>query len=326
MVGREQVAVIVTLVAETRFAPVPHVRIGLIDADSWDGGGPGTAGPDRLDGGTPTNASAGIDAGSPNTRIVTVPEGTDQVTLWWESEGRSDMVPGAVRRPLTGAFGHLDVEAGFDVETSYEAECFAGGVSLGRIVLGSVVLPWVGDENGCIVQQPMNPFLHAVVVNLEGSWPSLTWEAPGDLVRTQGAVFPSLVSAGPRQSAQDVSLDFGAPTREVSQRVRATLGTQAEPQLPVWLVRSHQGILPRRFYGHVKTLKETDLDIHGDDEWWSEFTAVVTEIARPAPGLQTAPLSYDDLDVSYPDYDARDAAYTSYDAMDTDWSLAGAAG
>lgn len=278
-----------------------------------------------MDGGSPTTASSGFDAGSPTTMQVTLPEGTDTITLWWSSEGRSDTVPGAILRPLTGSFGHLDVEAGFDVPTAYEAECFSGGQSLGRVTLGSAVLPWVGEPNGCIVQQPLNPYLNARVTNLLGSWPSLSYEAPGELVRTQGAMYPSLVGFGPRQAAQDVPIDFGAPTREIASQVRATLGTQDQPQLPVWLIRTHQGLLPRRFYGHVQTLTEVDVNLRAGKEW-SRFQSVVTEVARPAPGLQISPLSYDDLDVSYADYDARDAAYDSYDAMDTDWSLAGAAG
>lgn len=316
---------IATLVPEAGFAPVPHIRIRIDDADSWDGGAPGSSGPSVLNGGNPSTTGSGYDAGSPSSVAVSIPAGTDTVTLWWVSEGRSDLVPGAVRRPLTTAFGHLDVEAGFDVATAYELECFDGAVSLGRIPIGQTVLPWEGDEDGCLVQQPLNPYLHASVYNLEGSWPSLTWDAPGELVRTQGAVFPSLVGAGPRQASQDVSMNFGAPSREVSDQVRATLGTQADPQLPVWLIRTHQGILPRRFYGHVKTLKETDLGFTGD-EWWSEFSATVTEVARPAPGLQMSPLSYDDIDVSYASYDEMDAAYASYDVKDTDWSLAGASG
>ena len=317
---------IVTLTPETEFAPVPHIRINLFDASEWDGGNPSTTGPDSFDGGSPSTSAAGFDAGAPDWRQVDLPAGTDTITLWWVSEGRRDLVPGAVRRPLTTSFGHLDVEAGFDVTTRYEVECFDGARRLGKVSLGSAVLPWTGDPEGCLLQQPLNPYLYATVTNLADSWPSLTWEAPGDLVRTQGAMFPSLVGAGPRQAAQDVKLDFGVPSRAASAQVRATLGTQSEPQLPVWLIRSHQGILPRRFYAHVKTLTETDLDMMAGDEWWSEFTATAAEIARPAPGLQVTPLSYEDLDVSYASYTARDTAYASYDVMDTDFTLAGAAG
>ncbi|MBD8218196.1 hypothetical protein IFU40_06060 [Microbacterium sp. CFBP 13617] len=317
---------IATLSPESAFTPVPHIRISIVEADAWDGGSPLTTGPDSVNGGGPTTSSFGFDAGSPISRSVNLPEGTDTVTLWWRSEGVTDLVAGAVRRPMTTAFGHLDVEAGFDVNTGYEVECFDGTRSLGRVWLGSAMLPWTGDPDGCIVQQPLNPYLNAVVTNLDGSWPSLTWNAPGELVRVQGARYPTLVGAGPRQAAEEVAVDFGAPSRSVAARVRATLGSQSEPQLPVWLIRTHQGILPRRFYAHVKSLKETDLDRMGDDEWWSEFTATVAEIARPAPGLQLSPLSYADLDASYASYTARDAAYGSYDLMDTDWALSGAAG
>lgn len=316
---------IVTLTPRPEFAPVPHVEIRLSESSAWDGGDPDTDGGDTLDGGAPSTGSSGFDAGNPSTMTVTLPEGTDTITVWWSSQGRSDKVAGAVRRGFGGTFGHLDVEAGFDVETAYEIECFAGSIPLGRVPLGATKLPWEGDVNGCLIQQPLNPYLNATVVNLSGSWPELTWNAPGELVGVQGAEYPSLVGFGPRQGASDVSVDFGAPTRETAARVRATLGTQDAPQLAVWLIRTHQGLLPRRFYAHVDSLREVDINLRSG-KTWSRFQSVVQEIARPAPGLQIAPLSYDDLDVSYPDYDAMDAAYATYDAKDTDWSLAGAAG
>jgi len=316
---------IASLTAEPGFAPVPHIRISIVDADSIDGGGPGDTASPSMDGGGPADASVGFDAGTPDTLSVALPAGTDTVTLWWSSEGYSDTVPGAVMRPLTTAFGHLDVEAGFEVPTAYEVECFADGNSIGRVPIGETTLPWVGEDDACLLQQPLNPYLNAVVLNMSGSWPKLDREAPGELVRVQGSVFPTLVGSGPRQAAQDVALQFTVAGRDMAARVRATLGTQNDPQLPVWLIRSHHGILPRRFYGHVKTLTETDGGYTGE-EHWTEFSSNVTQIARPAPGLQVSPLSYTDLDVSYASYSERDAAYSSYDEMDTDWALAGASG
>jgi hypothetical protein len=316
--------VIVSLTPRSDANPVEAIEILLAEEVIWDGGDPGDPG-DVLDGGTPVLSNVAFDGGSPAMLTVALPDGTDTITLWWSSQGRSDKVPGAIRRGFAGAFAHLDVEAGFDVPTAYEVECFAGTTPLGQVSLGSVVLPWAGDPNGCRIQQPLNPYLNAEVMNLSGSWPSLTWNAPGELVSTQGAVYPSLVGFGPRQAATDIAVDFGAPTREIADRVKATLGTQDSPQLPVWLIRAHQGMLPRRGYVHVQSLQEIDVNMRAGGEW-SRFQAAVTEIARPAPGLQITPLSYEDLDVSYADYDVRDAAYASYDAMDADWALAGAAG
>lgn len=292
---------IVTLIPHPEFAPVPFVEIRLDESGAGES--------------------------------VVIPEGTDTITVWWSSEGRSDKVAGAVRRGLGDAFGHQDVEAGFNVPTSYELECLSGTQPLGRVPLGTVTLPWVGDVNGCLIQQPLDPYLNATVTNLAGSWPELAWEAPGELVGTQGAEYPSLVGFGPFLGATGVPIDFGAPTREISRQVKATLGIQAAQQfggqsnrqLPVWLIRTHQGLLPRRFYARVQTLREVDINSRSG-KTWSRFVSTVTEIARPAPGLQISPLSYDDLDVSYAGYDERDAAYASYAAMDTDWSLAGAAG
>lgn len=327
MVGWGEVAVIVTLTPHTDFAPVPRVEIRIEEATEWDGGDADASGVEEVSGGSAGSTGPPLDGGSASIVSVTFPDGTDTITVWWTSEGRTGKVPGAVRRGFTTSFGHLDVEAGFDTQTTYEVECFAGSVSLGRQALGTVVLPWEGDVNGCIVQQPLNPYLYAEVVNLRGSWSELTYSSEGELVRPQGTVFPSLVSFGPFGGAESVPVSFGAPTREVAARVKATLGIQAldQRQAPVWLIRTHQGLLPRRFYGRVESVREVDINLRSGREW-SRFESVLTEVARPAPGLQITPLSYDDLDVSYPDYDERDAAYASYDEMDTDWSLAGAAG
>lgn len=316
---------IVSLIPRPDFAPVPRVELRLSDAVSWDGGGPGGSGPDELDGGSPGTGSAGFDAGSPSTLEVSLPEGTDSVTVWWSSEGRSDKVAGAVRRSVSSSFAHLDVEAGFDVPTSYEVECFAGGVSVGRIPLGEVVLPWTGDPDGCLVQQPLDPNLHATVVNLEGSWPSLSWKAPGEKVYTQGSSYPSLVSTGPRRAAEGVALQFAAPSREVAGRVKSTLGSEVDPQMPVWLVRSHHGFLPRRFYAHVQELVESDFDLRMGGGW-SVFSSVVDEIARPAPGLIISPLSYTDINASFGSYVELNAAFTGYGQLNTAWELAGAGG
>ena len=53
---------IATLTPETGFAPVPHIRISIAEADAWDGGGPDTTGPDSFDGGSPSTGGAGFDA------------------------------------------------------------------------------------------------------------------------------------------------------------------------------------------------------------------------------------------------------------------------
>jgi hypothetical protein len=254
-----------------------------------------------------------------------LPDGTDQVTIWWSSQGRTRKVSGAVKRSFTGEGAFLDLEAGFDVPTSYELECFSGGISIGRVSIGTTTLAWVGDENGCVIQQPLNPNLHAVVTNLQGSWPSITRSSLGEAVYTEGNSYPSLIGFGPRLAATDVAVNFGAASREVAAAVWATLGTEVAPQMPVWLIRSHHGFLPRVFFAHVPALTETDFDLFQDGTW-STFTANVTEIARPAPGLVISPLSYTDLDVSYESYDLRDAAYASYAEQDSDFSLAGAAG
>ena len=316
---------IVSLVTHTDFSPVPRVEIRLEESLEFEGGDAGGTGLDELDGGDAGGGGGGVDGGTAATLMVEVPDGTDTVTVWRRSEGREMKGRGIVGRVFTGSLGALDMEAGHDVTSSYELECFGAGVSLGRLSLGTVTLPWEADPNGVLIQQPLNPSMSVVAMNLEGSWPALTREAPGEAVYTEGNPFPTLVGFGPRRALTGVSLDFGVATREDAARVWETLGTPDNPQLPVWLIRAHQGFLPRVFNCHVKTLTELDINLRHRGEW-TRFQAVVDEIAPPAPALVIAPLSYDDLDVTFPDYVVMDAAFPSYSARDTAWDLAGAAG
>ena len=325
MVEWGEVAVIVSLIPRPDFGPVPRVEVRLIEeAFSWDAGGPDDVGPDSLDGGGASTSSAGFDAGSATTVTVDLPVGTDRVTMWRECQGRRIKVRGGVDRSFSGAVGLLDLEAGFDVPSSYEIECFAGSTSLGRVPLGSVVLPWVGDEDGCLIQQPLNPRLHAVVTDLQGAWGAVERSAPGDLVYTEGRSFPSLVGFGPRRAVEGAPAVFAAPSREVASRVWATLGSEDAPQLPVWLVRSHHGLLPRVFFGRVAVLSESDID--ADGEGWSQFSTALDEVAPPAPALVEAPLRYSDLAAVFPTYSALQAALPTYSQVNTAFEYAGAAG
>lgn len=313
---------IISLTAFTDYAPVPRVEIALVEEVTVDGGGVAPLG-DSVDGGGVVPAGDSFTGGGPQLVDVAVPAGTDSFTLWWRSQGRSERVSGVIRRGFSGPVKVLDLEGGFDVPTEYELECFDGDVSLGRFGIGSIVLPWDGDANGVLIQQPLDPTLHVVAVNLEGSWPSITRGASGESVRTEGAVLGRLVGSGPRQGVAAVDVDFAVTSTADAEMVWGTLGTQDRPQLQVWLIRSHQGILPRRFFARVGDL--TEIDVDSADEW-SRFQATVEEIARPVPGLIISPLSYTDLDVSFASYTEMDAAFPSYSARDSAWEYAGASG
>jgi hypothetical protein len=317
--------VIVFLIPRPDFLPVPRVEIRMeAEAFSWDGGSAGGEGSDELDGGNAGLSSPGFDAGTAAAEFIDVPAGVDSLTLWRVSEGRRMKVRGAVGRVFAGSFSTQDVEAPFDTDASYEVEFFDSGMSVASQSVGKVILPWEGDPLGCLLQQPLDPSLNAVVVNLAGSADSVTREAPFELVHTEGNSAPSLIGAGPRRLASNVAVDFAAPSRATSRAVWATLGTDQDPQLPIWLVRPHAGLMPRVFFAGVKALTESEVDLRFGGEW-TRFSASVDEVAPPAPALVIAPLSYSDLD-TYDSYSARDAAYGSYSAQDSDYSLAGAAG
>ena len=316
---------IVSLTPLPDMAPVPRVEIRVDPMLVFDGGGPGTSGAPLLDGGAPGATGAPFEGGDPGTIMVDVPEGTDRVTVWRRSEGRAVKVRGAVERSFLGSVGLLDFEAGFDTDSTYELECFSGGDPVGRVTLGTTVLPWSGDPNGVLVQQPLDPSLNAVVVNLEGSWPQVVRDAPSELVHTQGRSLPTLVSSGPRRGVEGLEVDFGVTDRVSAERLWGTLGSEERPQLPVWLVRSPRGILPRVFFGRVGALAEVDVDTRTGGGW-TRFQASLDEVAPPAPALVVSPLTYFDLDAVFASYDARDEAFASYNEMDAAWEYAGAAG
>lgn len=251
-----------------------------------------------------------------------VPVGTDRVTLWRSHEGREFKVRDGVDRTMVSAVSLQDMEAPPGVTVTYEAECWDGLIPLGRVALGATFL----DFEGTVVQQPLDPSLNAVVEVWAGTGSQIRRPSPGEVVATEGAVLPTFVGFGPRAGLVGFQLNLGVSSANDADKLQATLGTYINPQLPVLLFRtSLPGRIPRMAFFHVADLVETDVNVqYGGGV--VVFSATVTEVKAPAQALVVAPLTYDDLDVSFVDYDVRDAAYPSYDAMDADWSLAGAAG
>lgn len=315
---------IVTLTPLADMGPVPRVEVRVSPSTTYDGGAPGDSAPD-LSGGSPAAAGPVFDAGTPSTLMVDVPEGADRVTLWRACEGRSLKVRGGVDRFYGGSFALLDLEAGFDRPSAYELECWDGATSLGRVSLGSVVLPGPADPWVTVVQQPLEPRLSVVFEETEVNAPGVGRVGPASLVTVEGASYPRLVSQGPRSGLSGVELSFIATTRETAAAAWATVGTEDDPQLPVWLVRSRHPLLPAVFFCDTRGLQEVGVNLHvGGSQ--SRFELTVDEVAPPAPALVISPLSYDDLDVSFVSYDAMDDAFTSYDARDSAFEYAGASG
>lgn len=323
---------IATLRAFPDFGPVPRVEVRVEDSEQYDGGDAEAPGEESLDGGEASGSGEVVDGGTASTLAFDVPEGADKVTLWRRagSEGKRLKVRGAVARSFNEGFAYLDLEAPPNAVSLYEAEFFASGDSLGSTPLGSTFLPWGGPEGHVIIQQPLNPRRFALVRNMAGSWPEVTRSAPAALVFNEGAADPSLVGFGPRRSAQGIEVDFEAASRAVADDVWATLGDEAEPQLPVWLIRSpNPGLLPAVFFGYVGELAEVDRTVgrsKGDGSGTSRFRARIDEIAPPAPALSIPTLTYSDLAAVFPTYTELKAALPTYSQMASAWEYAGAAG
>lgn len=318
---------IATLETYTDFRPVPRVAVALAEVAVVDGGNAAGAGDAVLDGGGVAGGTGVADGGSASLTQVVVPDGTDNVTLWRRSEGRAFKVRGVVGRAYQGTLGVLDMEAPFGVASSYELECRSGEAPLGSVQLGRTELPPLeGPAWQTLIQQPLNPNLHAVVEEADTSGIDVNRSAAGVDVLPEAAGLPTVIGFGPRRGVEGVDLQYAVNDRETAARVWATLGTEDAPQLQVWLVRSQHPMLPRVFFCSVPDLRESSFNVHLGGQK-SRFRATVTEVSPPAPALVTPTLTYTDLAAALGGtYSGIAAALPRYSEWATAWEYSGAAG
>lgn len=317
---------IVTLTARSDMAPVPRVEIELQDADTFDGGGPAAAPSIVLDGGGPTSTGAAVSGGTAGLTVVTIPEGTQSVTVWRRDGRRRREVRGAIGMPFTGAkFGVQDREAGRGTANAYELDCLTGFGTTETVLLGSVLMPAPENPAETVIQQPFNPGLNAVVTETSANVDSVTRGAVTEAVYVEGGGYPRLVGFGPRRARTEVALSFEVDTREAAAAVWATLGDEDNPQLAAWLVRSMHPLLPRVFFCEVADLQEQGVDLaYGGTR--SRFVVTVTEIEPPAPGLTVPAVRYSDLTAVFGTYSAISQALPRYSDWSTAWEYANAGG
>lgn len=253
------------------------------------------------------------------------PAGSVTVSLSRTCEGRTMEVRGGLRLPATSPVIVLDPEPGFGpgsgVENAYTL--------LGYDVAGDVVGSWpLGSAtvvfDRVVIQQPLDPRLAVQVVRLAGNASFLERETPSSLVYLQGQSLPGLIGLGPRRGISDLPISVKVASHADADMLQATLGTYAQPgQLPVWLVRTPPGQrLPRILFCHVAKLRELD------DSWWTDevrFSAVVTEVRPPAPGVAGAVLTHSDMKVFFTTHSEVEAQYATHSDVKRDTSLIGAA-
>lgn len=318
---------IVTLTARADMKPVPRVEIKMQDITTLDGGSAAGSPSSTIDGGGPTGVGPELTGGTAGMTVVTVPEGTERVTLWRRDGDRRREVRGVVNVAFSGSgFGALDREPGRGVTSSYELECVTDLGTTSTILLGRVMMPAPEDQAETLIQQPFNPGLNALVTETSMSAPSITRSAVVDAVYAEGSSYPWLVGFGPRQARAEVALSFEVDTREAAAAVWATLGGATDPQLAAWLIRSMHPLLPSVFFCAVANLQEQDVDLaYGGTR--SRFVATVVEIEPPAPGLTVPVVRYSDLVAALgPSYAAIGAALPRYSRWATAWEYAGASG
>lgn len=306
--------------------PVPRVNVVVEPLVPYDGGGAGSAGPEIVDGGSAASVGPAVDGGVPAMLSVDVPPEADSVTLWRTTDGRRIKVRGAVDREYAGTLNVLDSEPGRGATAAYDLEWSSESGQNGTVALGSVFMPPPERIIETVIQQPLNPNLSVVVEELEASVAGVTREAAAELVYTEGAGYPRLVGFGPRRGLSDVPIEFLVRTREAAAAVWATLGSETSPQLPVWLIRSMHPLLPSVFFCEVRALRESPVNVYSGGEF-SQFTATVTEIESPVPGLVVPSIRYSDLAAALGGtYSGIAAALPRYSQWASAREYAGAAG
>lgn len=249
-----------------------------------------------------------------------VPAGTKFITLLATVEGRSFEVRGVIEEGWAGAAGYLDMEAPFGVPVTYTLVAMnAAKAPIARTNIGTTQV----DCNDTLIQQPLNPQLNAIVHRLAATGAEIRRSVDADTRYPEGSVYPVVTARSPRHGITGLVLDVLVESTTMAKRLRATLGRDDAPELPVWLVRTPPPQpIPRLLFCYVPELMEVDLS------WGrniARFSATVDEVLPPAPGLIVPLLEYADLDAAYATYAARDAAYATYADGDSDWTLAGLA-
>ncbi|WP_439593886.1 hypothetical protein [Microbacterium sp.] len=250
---------------------------------------------------------------------------TDTVTVDFErrAEDRTFKVRGGMSRSATTTAVVMDYEAPFQIESVYSARCMdEDGAYMGTVTLDATTLAF----GGTVIQQPFDPKLAVEVVRLAAMAGPVRQSTPGDLVRTENSGLPTLIGTGIRGGVEGFTLAVRTDTLAAYRALQATLGTYEQPQLQAWLIRTPPPILlPRVFFCAAPSLDAIERTLHFGEER-VEFTAVVTEIEPPAPGLSPAVLRYSDLVALFDSYSDIAATYTLYSDILRDQSLVGAAG
>lgn len=253
---------------------------------------------------------------------VEFPAGAATVSLVREAEGRVFAVRGGQRLPASSPLVVVDVEAPFGVVSTYSVYGYdATGNMIGSLPVGAVTLLY----DRPVVQQPLDARLSVEVRRLLTTAADVIRSTPGERVWPQGRSLPGLVGLGPRTGIQNLALDLFVATHADADRLQETLGTYETPQLPVWLVRTPPGMrIPRVFFCHVPEVNEVSINGHIGREY-IQLSAVVTEVAPPAPDVTGAVLGYSDLAVFFATYSEVGAQYATYSDIKRDTSLIGAA-
>ena len=256
----------------------------------------------------------------PRVEVVSdeTPVGVSEATVWRTAAGRTMPVRGAVRMPVADSFAVLDFEAPFNVDVTYQAEWFDGGVSVGMSEnVTTELLFW-----GTVLQQPLDPSLRAVVEVQPGHTGrvlSRPFESSVAYVAGRGAVH----LGGGRRSLSGFRLVFATSDVDTYGAVDSLFGSGSAQMPAIVLVRTDlPWRVPMPLFAAVAdpTAEGFDWTYDGD---LTIFDWSLTEVVPPAPSVVVAPFSYDDLPVAYGTYDELEADNATYDSLARRYDLGG---
>jgi hypothetical protein len=273
---------------------------------------------------TPVLTATTYTDAAPAPRIIVniddLPPAVSTLTMYRLAEGRTFKVRGAVNVAVAGGFSVPDVEAPFQVASSYRAQMFATGVDVGYTVTVTATL----SVTDCWVHNTLNPDGAVLIDVTDASGKSLTRPVDGEIFYPEGRSLGVLIS-GRRRGLQGVELFFSTLDAVVAQKFEAMFGGYADTDqtIPIVCVRTPTYVdIPRTFYAGILSPKRIPVNVHmgGTLRTW-ETSA--DELAPPAAGLVVALLSRNDIDIFFATRNAMDAAYSSRLARDRDYTKAG---
>jgi hypothetical protein len=272
---------------------------------------------------TLTPAPANLPAPCITVLIDDLPPGVAELTLYRTAKSRTHKVRGAVEVPVASGFSTQDLEAPFQVPSSYRAEMFdSTGASVGFTATAVATL----NVYECWVHNPLDPAGAVAIDITDLSGRSIVRPVDGQKYNPENRPLAVFIT-GRRRGVEGVQMLFETDDDATASKFDAMFGGYEEDdqQVPVLCIRATPFLdLPTPFFAGTLAPSRKPVNVHmgGALRGWE---AEADEASPPFAGVVVALLRRMDIDYAFASRNARDAAYSSRLAVDRDYSKAGIA-